>query len=66
MLGQTVAPLDDLEPGATANVDVATTFNPFGQSLSDKVVGTAFFGEVSATPTTMRQYVRHNMVDQLT
>ena len=39
VLGQTVAVLDDLEPGAEASVDVAVQFGQFTQSLSDKVVG---------------------------
>ena len=47
-------------------MDAPTTFNPFGQSLSDKVVGAAIFGEVGATASATRLYVRHNMVDQLT
>ena len=66
VLGQTVAVLEDLEPGATATVDVRVEFNPFGQSLSDKMVGQVFFGDPTATPDTARLFVRHNMVDQLT
>jgi hypothetical protein len=66
VLGQTVATLDDLEPGATATVDAPTTFNQFGQSMSDKVVGPGVFGDVGTTLAATKQYVRHNMVDQLT
>ena len=39
VLGQTVAVLDDLAPGAEATVDVPVQFGQFAQSLSDKVVG---------------------------
>ena len=66
VLGQTVVVLADLEPGASATVDVPMTFNPFGQSLSDKVVGAGLFGDITATAAASQQYVRHNMVDQLT
>ena len=46
VLGQTVAVLDDLEPGAEATVDVAVAVRiQFGQSLSDKVVGQMFFDD---------------------
>ncbi len=66
VLGQTVVTLDDLEPGATATVDAPTSFTPFGQSLSDKVVGAGIFGEINSTAAATRLYVRHNMVDELT
>ena len=66
VLGQTVVTLDDLEPGATATVDAPATFVQFGQSMSDKVVGAGVFGEVGPTSAATRQFVRHNMVDQLT
>ena len=66
VLGQTVVNLDDLAPGQTATVDVPTTFNQFGQSMSDKVVGAGVFGDVGTTAGATTQYVRHNMVDQLT
>ncbi len=69
VLGQTVALLEDLEPGAVAKVDVALQFSQFGQngqSLSDKVAGPNFGGDTSVTPEMARTYVRHNMVDQLT
>ncbi|MFL5644699.1 MAG: hypothetical protein ACJ78L_05070 [Chloroflexota bacterium] len=66
VLGQTVVSVGDLEPGATATVDAPTTFVQFGQSMSDKVVGQGVFGEIGTTPGATRQYVRHNMIDELT
>ena len=66
VLGQTVAVLDDLEPGAEATIDVAVQFGQFQQSLSDKVVGQFFGNEGAMTPELARTYVRHYMVDQLT
>ena len=64
VLGQTVAVLDDLEPGAEASVDVPVQFGQFTQSLSDKVVG-QMLGNETMTPAVARTYVRHFMVDQL-
>ncbi len=66
VLGQTVAVLDDLEPGTVATVDVAVQFGQFTQSLSDKVVGPFLGNEGTVTPELARTYVRHYMVDQLT
>lgn len=66
VLGQTVALLQDLEPGDEAKVDVALESGQFGQSLSDKVVGSNFGGDSTVTPEMARTYVRRNMVDQLT
>ncbi len=66
VLGQTVAVLKDLEPGAVATVDVAVQFGQFTQSLSDKVVGQFFGNEGTMTPELARTYVRRYMVDQLT
>jgi hypothetical protein len=66
VLGQTVAVLDDLEPGAEASVDTAVQFGQFTQSLSDKVVGQMFGNEGTMTPELARTYVRRYMVDQLT
>ncbi len=52
VLGGTVAVLKDLAPGAEATVDVVVAPVPFGQPLSDKVVGPIFFGDRgSMTPT---------------
>lgn len=65
ILGSTVEVLEDLEPGATAKVDVAVRSDPFGMQLSDRVVGQIFFGEQGLDTDTSDQYVRHTMVDQL-
>jgi hypothetical protein len=81
VLGQSVAVLADLEPGATANVDLALetaqltqSGGQFGgkggffgpfMSLSDKVVG-PLFNENGTSVQTADAQVRHNMVDQLT
>jgi hypothetical protein len=65
VLGETVAVLDDLAPGAEASVDVAVQFGQFTQSLSDKVVGQTLGNEGTMTADVARSYVRHFMVDQL-
>ena len=66
VLGGTVATLKDLEPGGEATVDVLVRSNPFGQQLSDKVVGQIFFGDGRPNADTAALYVRHSIVDQLT
>ena len=65
VLGQTVAVLDDLAPGAEASVDVPVEFGQFTQSLSDKVVGQLLDNQGTMTSDVARTYVRHFMVDQL-
>ena len=67
VLGSSVQVLKDLLPGekAEVNMRVAPTF--FGQALSDKVVGTAFFPDAGrASEGVIRNFVRHTMIDQLT
>jgi len=66
VLGGTVATLKDLEPGAEATIDTLVQNNPFGQSLSDKVVGQVFFGDGRPNADTAALYIRHSIVDQLT
>ena len=66
VLGGTVAVLKDLEPGAVATIDVLVQNNPFGQPLSDKVVGQVFFGDGRPNADTAALYIRHSIVDQLT
>ncbi len=67
VLGGTVANLKDLAAGAVANVDVVVAPIPFGQPLSDKVVGPLFFGDTGQLTADMTDtYIRHTIVDQLT
>jgi hypothetical protein len=67
VLGASVAKLGDLAPGATATVDVEAKGDPSGQSLSDKLVGQAFFGDPTrSTDATSRAVTRHAIIDQLT
>jgi hypothetical protein len=67
VLGGTVATLSDLPPGASATVDVEVTGNPFGQGITDRVLGPGFFG---GDPSMMgddaqRLQVRQAMLNQL-
>ena len=67
VLGGTVAVLKDLAAGAEANVDVLVAPVPFGEPLSDKVVGPLFFGDTGQLSSDMTdQYIRHTIIDQLT
>ena len=67
VLGSTVVLLDDLAPGASAKVDAALSPGAFGQQLSDRVVGPAFFGDATQfTADRMKLFIRHSMIDQLT
>jgi hypothetical protein len=67
VLGGTVALLQDLAPGASQSVDVALQPVILGQSLADRIAGQPFFDSGSGRASdTSRQYVRHNMIDQLT
>jgi hypothetical protein len=66
VLGSTVVVMNDLAPGGEQTVDVAVRADLIGQSLADRVVGQTFFEGRGAAPNASRQYVRHNMVDQLT
>lgn len=65
VLGSTVAKLDDLAPGAKADVDVALQTIQMGQQLSDRVVG-PLFGDIRGLGDDgARLYARHTIVDQL-
>jgi hypothetical protein len=67
VLGGTVAVLKDLAAGAEAKVDVLVAPVPFGEPLSDKVVGPLFFGDTGQLSSDMTdQYIRHTIIDQLT
>ncbi len=66
VLGQTVALLQDLEPGGVATVDIAVQGRQFTQSLADLIVGQPFFDDSAANAESTQAFVRRNMVDQLT
>jgi hypothetical protein len=67
VLGSTVQSLDDLAPGASAQVDVALAQFQFGQQLSDKVVGPMMFGDPNGgNEDAARLYARRAVIDQLT
>ena len=68
VLGGTVATLKDLAPGESATVDVAMANEQFGQQLSEKIVGPAFFGDPDQQQgeDADRLYVRRTIIDQLT
>ncbi len=67
VLGGSVVVLKDLAPGSSQEVSLAVRANPFGQSLSDRILGTVFFGDPSRTnDSTQRSIVRHAVIDQLT
>jgi hypothetical protein len=67
VLGGTVAVLKDLAAGAEAKVDVHVAPVAFGEPLSDKVVGTLFFGDTGQLSADMTdKYIRHTIIDQLT
>jgi hypothetical protein len=67
VLGGSVVVLDDLEPGAAQDVRLPIRTGAFGQSLSDRILGTVFFGDPNRTSeSTQRNVVRHAVIDQLT
>ena len=68
VLGGTVAPLSDLPPGASATVDAEITANPFGQGITERVLGPSFFGGDPSLigEEAQRAQVRQAMLNQLT
>ena len=67
VLGGSVLVLRDMAPGTQHNVDLAIRPNQFGQTLSDRILGTVFLGDTGRTnETTQRNVVRHAVIDQLT
>lgn len=67
-LGGSVAIVGDIAPGAGVAVDlVVSGANAFGQSLSDRILGPAFFGDPSISgPDGQTAMIRHAVIDQLT
>jgi hypothetical protein len=67
VLGSSVVVLRDLAPGATADVDLVIRKEVFGETLSNKILGTVFLNDPSRTTDANRQsIVRHAVIDQLT
>lgn len=66
VLGGGVAVLDDLEPGATAQVNIRSLDQQPGFSLSDRIFGQNFFGGGTLDDATRTMLVRRSIVDQLT
>jgi hypothetical protein len=68
VLGGTVASLGDLAPGGSAAIDVEVTGNPFGQGITERVLGPGFFGgdpSFGGEESQLLQ-VRQAMLNQLT
>src|SRR6266850_711275 len=67
VLGGNVKVLHDLGPGAQEAVSLVILPTQFGQSLSDRIFGQAFFGDsTGATDAMRRDQTRHGIIDQLT
>jgi hypothetical protein len=68
VLGGSLAVVGDISPGAGAKVDlIVRGDNTFGQSLSDRIIGPAFFGDPSMSGSDgQTAVVRHAIIDQLT
>lgn len=67
VLGTSVVVLQDLDPGAQADVSLPVRGNRFGPSVSDRILGTIFYGNPSQlNEQTQRNIVRHSVIDQLT
>jgi hypothetical protein len=67
VLGSSAIVLRDLGPGAEQSIELTVRAANFGQSLSDKIVGSVFFGDTTRVSDTMqRNLVRHGIIDQLT
>ena len=66
VLGGGVAVLDDLEPGATARIDVSTLDQQPGFALSDRIFGQNFGFGPTIDDATRTMLIRRSIVDQLT
>ena len=67
VLGNSVAVLDDIPPGESRTVSVQVGTNRFGQTVSDRVIGQAVFGDSTQTSESYQQaIVRRAIIDQLT
>ena len=67
VLGNSVVLLDDLQPGQARNVNGTVGVDRFGQSVSDRVIGQAIFGDPTrSNDSYQRAVVRRAIIDQLT
>jgi hypothetical protein len=67
VLGGSVVVLKDLAPGGQQSLSLPVRQVNQGQSLSDRILGQAFFGDPSVSDRTSQQtLVRHSIIDQLT
>lgn len=67
VLGSSVVVLGDLAAGAQQSVSLPIRGDPFGQSLSDRILGQSLLGNPGATGgSTARNLVRRAVLDQLT
>jgi hypothetical protein len=67
VLGTSVLVLDDLDPGEVTSVSLPIRAVPFGQLLSERILGTRFFGDPSGSAASdQRNTTRRYVIDQLT
>jgi hypothetical protein len=67
VLGGNVATLSDIGPGATAEVGLALAANPFGQSLSERILSQDFLRDPSfGSGQNQELTIRNSVLSQLT
>ena len=67
VLGGSVLVLRDMPPGTEHTIDLAVRPNQFGQTLSDRILGTVFLSDAGrGTENAQRNLVRRAVIDQLT
>ncbi|HSL34985.1 MAG TPA: hypothetical protein VK871_15135 [Candidatus Limnocylindrales bacterium] len=66
VLGGSTALLPDLQPGASAPVNLRIVATGFGQSLSDKLFGQVYYENGPSGENQRRSAIRHRVIDQLT
>lgn len=66
VIGSNVQVFESLAPGASVTVRLQLVAQPFGSTLSDKVIGQGFIDGTGPNVDVQRQTVRRSMIDQLT
>lgn len=66
VVGANVAVFEALAPGASVPVSLKLSAQPFGNPLSDKIVGQQLFSGTSPNVDLQRSSVRRALIDQLT